>query len=183
MEAVRTELTDQTHRYLSLYPGEANRIAPLLQQLKLALNILDRKTLPGHITASGIGIKDGKMLMIFHPFLKKWLQPGGHVDSGEIPLEAAKRELLEETGINSVAHLWHERHPIPFDIDIHFIPANPSKREPAHLHYDFRYLLCIDGTVNNMEKDHQSDWKEIQTLEEPNLKNLIVKLSDQSLLN
>jgi hypothetical protein len=28
-----------------------------------------------------------------------------------------------------------------FDIDIHRIPENKAKNEPAHLHYDIRYLL------------------------------------------
>lgn len=30
----------------------------------------------------------------------RWLPTGGHVDAGEHPLAAAKRELLEETGSN-----------------------------------------------------------------------------------
>lgn len=32
---------------------------------------------------------------------KLWEIPAGHVDSGESPLEAAKRELLEESGLTS----------------------------------------------------------------------------------
>ena len=30
----------------------------------------------------------------------KWTFPGGHMDKGETPLEAAKRELKEETGLS-----------------------------------------------------------------------------------
>jgi hypothetical protein len=34
-----------------------------------------------------------------------------------------------------------------FDIDIHPIPANPKKNEPAHEHFDLRYLLELDDAL------------------------------------
>jgi 8-oxo-dGTP diphosphatase len=40
----------------------------------------------------------GKWVLCFHRNRHKWECPGGHVESGETPLEAAKRELFEETG-------------------------------------------------------------------------------------
>jgi 8-oxo-dGTP pyrophosphatase MutT (NUDIX family)/ketosteroid isomerase-like protein len=42
---------------------------------------------------------DGKILLIEHARLKTWLPPGGEIHEGETPLEAARRELLEETGL------------------------------------------------------------------------------------
>ena len=42
-----------------------------------------------------------KLLFIRHrkpPLAGRWLPPGGHVDPGETPEEAAVREVLEETG-------------------------------------------------------------------------------------
>jgi 8-oxo-dGTP pyrophosphatase MutT (NUDIX family) len=43
--------------------------------------------------------RDGKVLLIHHRRLGKWLPPGGECEAGETPLEAARRELVEETGL------------------------------------------------------------------------------------
>jgi 8-oxo-dGTP pyrophosphatase MutT (NUDIX family) len=40
-----------------------------------------------------------RVLLIFHKRLQKWLPPGGELHPGETPLEAAHRELKEETGL------------------------------------------------------------------------------------
>ncbi len=41
----------------------------------------------------------GRVLLIHHKRLATWLPVGGEVESGETPLEAAARELKEETGL------------------------------------------------------------------------------------
>lgn len=41
----------------------------------------------------------GQVLIIEHKRLKTWLPIGGELEAGETPLEAAQRELREETGI------------------------------------------------------------------------------------
>ena len=40
-----------------------------------------------------------QVLVIEHRRLKTWLPIGGELEAGETPLEAAQRELREETGI------------------------------------------------------------------------------------
>ncbi len=40
-----------------------------------------------------------RVLVIEHRRLKTWLPIGGELEAGETPLEAAKRELREETGL------------------------------------------------------------------------------------
>ncbi len=41
-----------------------------------------------------------KVLVIEHRRLKTWLPIGGELEAGETPLEAARRELREETGLH-----------------------------------------------------------------------------------
>ena len=41
----------------------------------------------------------GKVLLIEHKRLATWLPVGGEIEAGESPLEAAVRELREETGL------------------------------------------------------------------------------------
>jgi 8-oxo-dGTP diphosphatase len=46
--------------------------------------------------------KDGQVLLVqrdWPPFEGCWALPGGHLDPGEEPVEAAARELAEETGV------------------------------------------------------------------------------------
>lgn len=48
----------------------------------------------------------GEVLIIHHRRLETWLPVGGEIESGETPLEAAARELMEETGLEGrFAHL------------------------------------------------------------------------------
>jgi 8-oxo-dGTP pyrophosphatase MutT (NUDIX family) len=41
---------------------------------------------------------EGKVLMIFNRWRQEWELPGGMIEAGETPRQAAFRELLEETG-------------------------------------------------------------------------------------
>ncbi|GAB3626002.1 putative DHNTP pyrophosphohydrolase [Pandoraea terrae] len=123
------------------------------------------------------------MLMIFHPYLKIWLQPGGHIDAGETPGQAAQREVREETGVHTEVHPWHARHLMPLDIDIHPIAENPHKQEPAHYHYDFRYRLRVNDIPNPGQGEGlKVGWKALDEIDEPWLQDLIAKLEHQGLL-
>jgi 8-oxo-dGTP pyrophosphatase MutT (NUDIX family) len=93
---------------------------------------------PGHFTASAFVLSPERaaLLLVHHRKLDRWLQPGGHVESGDVDLiAAARREVLEETGI---AELELEQAG-SFDLDVHPIPALGS--ELPHEHFDVRFLF------------------------------------------
>ena len=55
------------------------------------------------VAAAAFVEKDEKILLVrrsFNPYRGKWSLPAGFVDAGEDPAEAARRECLEETGLN-----------------------------------------------------------------------------------
>lgn len=105
---------------------------------------------PTHVTASAIVLGSRGVVLHHHRRLERWLQPGGHIDSGEEPAEAARRETVEETGLRP-------SHPATgpwlVDVDVHALPGpcGPwAPRAPAAtatrcVHVDVRYALCADG--------------------------------------
>lgn len=116
-------------------------LAPFRAALMWPQDPCARSTLPGHFTASlALIVRGSGLVMIRHRYLKRWLLPGGHIEPGETPGAAARRELLEETGIVLDTTLS----PVAHDINAHPIPANPAKGEPAHDHYDLRFLFVTD---------------------------------------
>ena len=117
----------------------------------------DREQLDGHITASALVVTPdlASVLLTLHAKLGIWLQLGGHSDSHPRPADVAMREVEEESGLTRVSFLPYEEllptwatapveTPLPFDLDWHVIPAR--KQEPAHVHYDVRFLIVADPT-------------------------------------
>ena len=43
-----------------------------------------------------------ELLLVYNPKHKKWLQPGGHTEGEETPLQTVTREVKEETGIDII---------------------------------------------------------------------------------
>jgi 8-oxo-dGTP pyrophosphatase MutT (NUDIX family) len=53
-----------------------------------------------HYTATTYVVESGAVALHEHDGLGTWLPPGGHVDRDELPHEAARREVREETGLD-----------------------------------------------------------------------------------
>jgi ADP-ribose pyrophosphatase YjhB (NUDIX family) len=50
-------------------------------------------------TATTFVVQADKTLLLRHKKLGAWFPPGGHIDANELPDDAARREVLEESGL------------------------------------------------------------------------------------
>ncbi len=150
----RTDIIDAVQHYRTLFPAEQQTTQPLHDFLArtAADRLFTRKNFDGHITTSAfiVDADSREILLLKHKTLERWLQPGGHAEEADTSLLlSALREATEETGIAAgmlaVSHVC-DNSEVPFDIDSHYIPANPKKAEDAHYHHDMRYLFIYKGT-------------------------------------
>lgn len=96
-------------------------------------------------TTGAFIVEDGEILLLNHRKLDVWLQPGGHVEKGETPDEAAIREAREETGfrvelLSSAIEISESSIdlPQPFNVNLHRI-------KEGHWHCDFQYMAELTG--------------------------------------
>lgn len=163
--------------YLDEHPEDERELAVVLGLLDHSDDLTSRKTLPGHVTAGAILIgPDGRILHVLHNVTNLWLLPGGHTEpSDETLLQAAGRELAEETGIPP--HVVTPHGEVPLHIDVHSIDANPTKDEPAHQHFDFRFLFRTTVDIGELQTEEISDaaWREVDSLHDEQLKQRVVQ--------
>ncbi len=110
-----------------------------------------------------------RVLLLWHKRLQKWMPPGGHIDPNELPEEAAKRECLEETGLeveiegepqtDVFAHSPTEGRMLlkPFTMLLENIPASEERGEPAHQHIDFIFRARVSHTPEAVHNEREAE--------------------------
>ena len=115
---------------------EAAAKVRFLEELSRLSAPCDEHADPTHVTASGIVVGPRGTVLHLHKRLGIWMQPGGHIDEGESPDVAARREATEELGL-TVDH--PATGPRLIHLDVHDAAL-------GHRHLDLRYLLIAgDG--------------------------------------
>src|SRR5450759_4627004 len=124
-------------------------------------------------TVSIFVVQDGKILLIHHRNLNKWLPLGGHIELDEDPETAALREAKEESGLQ--VELLGERPPTtepgtraliaPRFLDIHRISA-------THQHIGMMYWARpkTGKLTLSASEHHDIRWcsaEELNTLQPP----------------
>ena len=171
--------------YLQQFPGEKD-ITKLFTDFLMrnsAEDLFARKNFDGHITTSAFIIDTARteILLLKHKSLNRWLQPGGHVEPDDTLLLSALREANEETGIPKIELRnipVFQNSEVPFDIDSHYITANPKKQEDGHYHHDLRYLFEYTGDGNiifNADESTGLKWVKLAELADDETFRAVVK--------
>jgi 8-oxo-dGTP pyrophosphatase MutT (NUDIX family) len=137
----RQALLAQLASYVSRFPDEVAVVERFAAFVRGHTDCFERSCVPGHVTGSAWVVShDGeRFLLTHHRKLGRWLQLGGHSDGDPDTAAVALREATEESGIATLALAAVDGMMQPLDLDAHEIPARGA--EPAHLHYDVRYLV------------------------------------------
>jgi len=127
---------------------------------------------PVHVTGSAFVVGPRGVVLHRHRVLGIWVQPGGHIDPGEVPWEAAVRETVEEIGL-PVEHAGGV--PTLVHVDVH-----PGPR--GHTHLDLRYLLDGGDADPKPPPEESQDvgwftWDEALSIGEPNMEGILKALA------
>jgi 8-oxo-dGTP pyrophosphatase MutT (NUDIX family) len=151
---------------------ERESIAVFLAELERLPHPFDEHADPVHVTGSAIVVGPRGVLLQRHKHLGIWLQPGGHVDPGETPWDAALRETREETGlelrfVDGTPRLVH--------VDVH-------AGGRGHTHLDLRYL--VEGSsddpvppVGESQEVAWFDWPAAIDVADDGLRGALVRLA------
>jgi len=173
----RTDLLSKLRNYRKRWLAETDMADRLIDFVETHPDCFKRTLRVGHITGSAWVVNKAgtHVLLTHHKKLNMWLQLGGHADGNSDILDAALREAVEESGIQTLEAVSNEI----FDIDIHLIPAR--KTEPAHLHHDIRFVFqCLeieDYVVS--DESHDLAWVEIESLENYTTETSMLRMKEK----
>jgi 8-oxo-dGTP pyrophosphatase MutT (NUDIX family) len=163
--AARRAVDDREEAAIGLFIAALDRLA----------NPLDQAADPVHVTGSAIVTGPTGVLLHLHKRLGLWLQPGGHLEPGEAPWEAAIRETAEETGLVLAHRPGPGDRPVPVHIDVH-------DGGRGHTHLDVRYLLESPAATTPTPAAGESKnvrwfgWDEAIGMADPGLRGALVAL-------
>lgn len=111
-----------------------------------------------HFTATGYVVIDNSILLHFHPKVKMWLPPGGHIELNEDPNQAVIREVYEETSIK--VELISDSEKFNFDYPKSIIPPEHILIEDIddpvdgfHQHIDLIYYCKPINPLEDLPKE------------------------------
>jgi len=154
-------LLELLDRHTRRYPAMMSSAGLFREFAAGHVDCFERSCRPGHFTGSAWLVDGGgeRVLLTHHRKLGRWLQLGGHADGDADLARVALREAEEESGLRDLVV-----EPEIFDLDRHLIPARAS--EPAHWHYDVRFVVRATGATDFVvgDESHELAWRPVVAL-------------------
>lgn len=100
MPDLRASVVADLDRITPLDPREADELASVRAWVTSGAPLLREQggTPSPHLVVYCCVVDGDHILLVHHRKAGLWLPPGGHVDPGETPIQAAQREITEELG-------------------------------------------------------------------------------------
>ena len=107
-------------------------------------------TLVRHFTATGFVVHEDRVLLHWHPKVREWLPPGGHINENEDPVQAVLREIEEEAGVGAEVVATGPRLDLeyPTQVQTPFTIMVEDIQDPVdgyHQHIDMIYFCRLVG--------------------------------------
>jgi 8-oxo-dGTP pyrophosphatase MutT (NUDIX family) len=171
-EALRRRVLTDVGRLTPVDDVERRDIEQFLGEVARLDDPFDRFADPVHVTGSGFVVGPRGVVLLHHLKFAMWVQPGGHIDPGETPWEAARREVIEETGL-AVEFLTGT--PELAHVSVHDVPD-------GHTHLDLRYLFDGGDADPAPPAEESQDvrwfaWSEAIATAEPSLTEILRHLT------
>jgi 8-oxo-dGTP pyrophosphatase MutT (NUDIX family) len=140
LPASRERVAETLRSYRCRAQRDAQVRDATMEFLRTAQDPFGSQPFSDHFTGSAFVLNRSRthVLLTKHKKLRQWLQLGGHCDGVADPSFVALREAYEESGLSHIEMATEEI----FDLDIQFIPE--IGRDPAHRHYDARFIMLAD---------------------------------------
>ena len=171
--SMRDEVIAAVRSRLPVDDRERGCIEQFLAALdNLGDNPFDEHADPVHVTASALIVGRRGLVLHRHAVLGNWIPPGGHIDAGEAPWEAAVREAQEETGLDLVLAGGTPHLAL---VDVH-----PGVR--GHTHLELSYLVNGDD-ADPSPPPHEGQevswysWAEALLIADPRMTGILTHLS------
>lgn len=156
MERLRLDVLETLERWEPRDPEEAYRQASW-RALAADHRLLSRAGDPAHFTASALPMApDGsRVCLVLHGRLGLWVQPGGHLEASDDTVSgAARREMVEETGLDSPVD------PVPVRLSRH-----PAPCRVGAWHLDFQLVAQCELHPPTVSRESLNvAWFEVERL-------------------
>lgn len=163
------KLIRQIENYLPFNEQEARDKVQMLAFLRSSTQLLTRDNTVAHLTASAwvVSPDRSQVIMVYHNLYRSWAWMGGHADGDSDLLRVAKKEVMEECGLQELTVVSSDI----FSLEILCVDGHEKKGNylSSHLHLNVTYLFEADPSQPLQIKPDENSgvaWVKVEDINE-----------------
>ena len=161
------KLIRDIENYTPFNEQEIRDKAQILAFLRSGGDFLTRENAVAHLTASAWVVSPDRKetIMVYHNLYRSWSWMGGHADGDANLLRVAKKEVMEECGLQQLTVVSPEI----FSLEVLCVDGHEKKGQylSSHLHLNVTYLFEADpAEVLRIKPDENSGvgWVKVEDI-------------------